>query len=207
MSRTDDSSIIEMLGRARAGDKQELGRLFESCRSYLNVMARAQMESWMQAKVDASDIVQETMLEAHRDFARFQGQSVGEWLAWLRGILTNNAADVVRKYRGTEKRQTRREVSLQPQTDDSSLGALDPADSIETPSVQLMRQERELRVADAIVNLSPDHQQVIILRNLQRLPFDEVAKSMGRSRPAVQMLWMRAIRKLQEALAGDASEF
>jgi RNA polymerase sigma-70 factor (ECF subfamily) len=203
MAMAGDSSILKMLGRARAGDREELGRLFEACRSYLNVMARAQVESWMQAKVDASDIVQETMLEAHRDFARFQGESVGEWLAWLRGILANNAADVVRKYRGSAKRQTRREVSLQPQSDDSSFGALDPADSIETPSVQLMRQERELRVADAIVKLSPDHQQVIILRNLQRLPFDEVARRMGRSRPAAQMLWMRAIRKLQEALSGD----
>jgi RNA polymerase sigma-70 factor (ECF subfamily) len=66
-----------------------------------------------------------------------------------------------------------------------------------------MRQERELRVADAMVNLAPDYQEVIILRNLQRLPFDEVAKRMSRSRPAVQMLWMRAIRKLQEMLTGD----
>ncbi len=203
MNSANDSSIVEMLGRARAGDRQQLDRLFHACRSYLNVIARSQMESWMQAKVDASDIVQETLLEAHRDFARFQGTSAGEWLAWLRGILANNAADVIRKYRGTEKRQTRREVALQPPAGDSSGFAFDPADSIDTPSVQLMRQERELRVADAILNLSPDHQQVIILRNMQRLSFEDVAERMGRTRPAVQMLWMRAIRKLQEALGGD----
>ena len=204
MSRAADSSIVEMLTRARAGDQQELGRLFASCRSYLGIVARAQMESWMRAKVDASDIVQDTLLEAHRDFARFHGTTAAEWLAWLRGILANNAADVVRKYRGTEKRQTRREVSLRTPADGSSVrGVPELADSIETPSIQLMRQERELRVADAMVNLSPDYQEVIILRNLQRLPFDEVAKRMGRSRPAVQMLWMRAIRKLQETLTCD----
>ena len=158
----------------------------------------------MLAKVDASDIVQDTLMEAHRDFARFHGTMAAEWLAWLRGILANNAADIVRKYRGTEKRQTRREVSLRTPADDSSVrGVPELADSIETPSIQLMRQERELRVADAMVGLSPDYQEVIILRNLQRLPFDEVAKRMGRSRPAVQMLWMRAIRKLQETLSGD----
>ncbi len=191
-----------MLSRARAGDQQELGRLFEACRSYLSVMARAQMENWMQAKVDASDIVQDTLLEAHRDFSRFQGATAAEWLAWLRGILTNNAADVVRKFRGTEKRQTRREVSIRSRGDDSSTGGvLELADSIETPSVQIMRKERELQVADAILQLDADYQRVIILRNLQRLPFDQVAEQMGRSRPAVQMLWMRAIRKLQEALA------
>ena len=204
MPTAQDSSIVDMLARARAGDQKELGRLFEACRSYLGIMARAQMESWMQAKVDASDIVQETLLEAHRDFARFQGKTAPEWLAWLRGILSNNAADVVRKYRGTEKRQTRREVSLKTPSDESDVrGVPDLADSIETPSLQLMRQERELQLADAIVHLAPDYQEVIILRNLQRLPFDEVAKQMGRSRPAVQMLWMRAIRKLQETIAAD----
>lgn len=200
----NSSSIVRMLARARAGDERELGRLFEACRSYLGLMARAQMESWMQAKVDASDIVQETLLEAHRDFARFQGGTSAEWLAWLRGILANNAADVIRKYRGTEKRQTRREVPLKPATDASSqIGVPELADSIETPSVQIMRKERELQLADAIARLAPDHQEVIVLRNLQRLPFDEVAQRMGRSRPAVQMLWMRAIRRLQEDMARD----
>ena len=205
MASEDRSSIVQMLARARAGDQQELGRLFEACRSYLGVIAQAQMESWMRAKVDASDIVQETLLEAHRDFARFQGGTSAEWLAWLRGILSNNAADLVRKYRGTEKRQTRREVPLKSPADESAVrGVAELADSIETPSVQLMRQERELRLADAIVQLAPDYQQVIVLRNLQRLPFDAVAERMGRSRPAVQMLWLRAIRRLQEVMAGDA---
>jgi RNA polymerase sigma-70 factor (ECF subfamily) len=163
------------------------------------------MENWMHAKVDASDIVQETMLEAHRDFARFQGGTPAEWLAWLRGILSNNTADLVRKYRGTEKRQTRRELPLNAQTDESAIrGVAELADSVETPSVQLMRQERELQLADAIVQLAPDYQEVIVLRNLQRLPFDRVAELMGRSRPAVQMLWLRAIRKLQEQLTNNA---
>jgi len=56
-------------------------------------------------------------------------------------------------------------------------------------------------VADALARLSPDHREVIMLRNLQRLPFQDVAERMGRSRPATQMLWMRAIQKLQEILA------
>jgi RNA polymerase sigma-70 factor (ECF subfamily) len=200
-----ESNIVRMLTQARAGDQRELGRLFESCRSYLGIIARTQMESWMQAKVDASDIVQETLLEAHRDFDRFQGNTAAEWLAWLRGILANNAADVVRKYRGTEKRQTRREIPLKMPADESAVrGVAELADSVETPSVQLVRQEREIQLADAILQLAPDYQEVIVLRNLQRLAFDEIAQRMGRSRPAVQMLWMRAIRKLQEMLASDA---
>ena len=55
----------------------------------------------------------------------------------------------------------------------------------------------------ALAELSPDYQEVILLRNLERLPFDEVAQRMGRSRPAVQMLWMRAIRKLREMMGEE----
>jgi RNA polymerase sigma-70 factor (ECF subfamily) len=63
-----------------------------------------------------------------------------------------------------------------------------------------MQKERQLQVADAVARLPEDYQEVVILRNIQQLSFDEVAELMGRTRPAVQMLWMRAIKKLQEVL-------
>lgn len=66
-----------------------------------------------------------------------------------------------------------------------------------------MKLDSELRVAAALAQLPPDYQEVILLRNLQRLSFNEVADRMGRSRPAVQMLWMRAIKKLQEEMGND----
>ncbi len=84
----------------------------------------------------------------------------------------------------------------------SNAGGFEPAAPGETPSEVLVRHEVELQLADAIAGLSDDYQEVIVLRNLERLPFDEVARRMGRSRPAVQMLWMRAIRALRaEGLA------
>jgi RNA polymerase sigma-70 factor (ECF subfamily) len=87
----------------------------------------------------------------------------------------------------------------------SSAGSPEPAAGGESPSAAAVRNEDELQLAAAVGQLSPDHQEVILLRNLQRLPFDEVARRMNRSRPAAQMLWMRAIQKLQEAM-GPASE-
>ena len=63
-----------------------------------------------------------------------------------------------------------------------------------------MRLDTELRVTAALAELSPDYQEVVMLRNLQRLSFNEVAERMSRTRPAVQMLWMRAIRKLQQTM-------
>src|SRR5262245_33864843 len=201
MDPTESLCVADLLERARHNEAGELDRLFALCRNYLGVVARAQVESWLQAKVDASDLIQQTLLEAYRDFAHFRGTTEAEWLAWLRRILAHNAANFVRQYRGTEKRQARREVALAGPGDGSAArGLADPADSGESPSQQLLRKERELLVADALARLSPDHREVIMLRNLQRLPFQEVAQRMGRSRPATQMLWMRAIQKLQEAL-------
>ena len=78
------SGLIE---GARQGDAECRERLFALCRSYLGFVARSQIETWLRRKVDASDLVQETMLEAFRDFDHFDGHSEQEWLAWLRKIL------------------------------------------------------------------------------------------------------------------------
>ena len=195
---TPGDSISDLLARCRDRDAGELDRLFGACRNYLALVARSQVEGRLRAKVDASDLVQQTLLEAYRDFGQFRGRTEAEWLAWLRRILARNAAEFVRCYRGTQKRQVGLEVAP---AADPSAGLFQPADPGESPSQQLLRKERELQVADALMTLPEDHREVICLRNLQRLPFDEVARRMGRSRPAVQMLWMRALRSLQSALA------
>lgn len=193
-----NSRLIELLNRARAGDAPARDELFDKCRPYVNVVARAHVESWLRSKVDASDLVQQTLLEAHRGFQQFQGTTEAEWLAWLRQILSHNAIDFIRHFRGTEKRQVRREISMRVAAGNGSDEFFhEPPARQETPSELIMRQERELHLAEAISQLPPDYQEVIMLRNLQRLPFDEVARRMDRSRPAAQMLWMRAIRALQ----------
>ncbi len=202
MSEPSDSrSFADLLARARAGDAAARDQLFATCRNYLSIIARAEVGSWLQAKVDASDLVQQTMLDAHRGLANFRGQTDGEWLAWLRQILSHNAADFVRHYGEAAKRKAGREISLVPNDSQaSSASPLDPAAPGETPSEMLVRHEVELQLADAIAALPEDYQEVVVLRNIERLAFDEVARRMGRSRPAVQMLWMRAIRALQGAV-------
>jgi RNA polymerase sigma-70 factor (ECF subfamily) len=203
-SDSSNSSVVDLLNRARGGDADARDRLFMKCRAYVNVVARAQVESWLRTKVDASDLVQQTLLEAHRGLPNFQGQTEGEWLAWLRRILSHNTADFVRQYGGTGKRAVRREVRLNRPAGDDSAAGFDPSDPGPTPSQIVQQRERELQVAEAVTTLPEDYQEVIQLRNLQRLPFDEVARRMGRSRPAVQMLWMRALRRLQEVLEQES---
>lgn len=202
MRSEDPAALDELLRLARQGDDAGRERLFAACLDYLGGMARVQVESWLRAKVDASDLVQQTLFEAHRDFARFQGETGGELLAWLRRILTHNALDLVRQYHGTAKRQARREVGLRGAGDESAFGrgAPEPAAPGPSPSEEVILRDDQLRVATALAELSEDHRDVIVLRNLERLPFEDVARLMNRSRPATQMLWMRAMKKLQEVL-------
>lgn len=203
MGDNPSARYSRLIEGARQGDAECRDRLFELCRSYLGFVARSQIETWLRRKVDASDLVQETMLEAFRDFQRFDGHSEQEWLAWLRKILAHNAADFVRRYRGTAKRAAGREVPFRDPADSRLQGAPEPAAQQPTPSQEFLQLDTELRVTAALSQLPPDYQEVIVLRNLQRLSFNEVAERMDRSRAAVQMLWMRAIRKLQEVMEED----
>lgn len=203
MSSDNSQGVGDLLARARSGDPLALDRLFQSCRSYLGVLARAQVEGRLRAKVDASDIVQQTLLEAYQGFKHFSGATEAEWLVWLKRILAHNAADAARRYHGTDKRQAGREVSLDRLVPTSSASVNLPA-PVDSPSQFLMGKERELQVADALSRLPDEYREVIFLRNVQRLPFDELARRLGKSRPATQMLWMRALKKLQ-ALVHDES--
>ena len=204
MGEAGKPKVADLIRHAQEGDAESRDRLFALCRSYPGFAARAQVQSWLQVKVDASDLVQQTMLEAHRDFARFEGGSEQQLLAWLRKILLHNVADFVRHYGGTAKRQIHREVPFRASGESGSRrGAPEPASPGATPSQEFLRRDDELRLVAALEKLAPDYQEVILLRNLQRLPFNDVAEQMGRSRPAVQMLWKRAIDKLREVMKDE----
>lgn len=207
MSEPSSTSLREVLQLARRGDAAARERLFTGCRSYVALLARANVGKWMQAKCDASDLVQQTLLDAHRDFDKFGGQTEGEWLAWLRQILAHNAGDAVRHFGTAEKRAAKREVSLGGVGRDDSAGfAWEPPAPGDSPSQVAVSHESELLLAEAIEKLPADYRDVIVLRNLQRLPFDEVASRLHRSRPAAQMLWARAVQKLRELLPESSQQ-
>src|SRR5919204_7061261 len=102
----------ELLRRARAGSASALGDLLELYRNYLKLLARLQIDRRLQGKADPSDLVQETFLEAARDFGQFRGTTEKELMAWLRQILVTNFANLVRRYRGTQRRDVALERDL-----------------------------------------------------------------------------------------------
>jgi RNA polymerase sigma-70 factor (ECF subfamily) len=190
-----------LLQQARAGDVATLGRLLEMYRRYLSLLARVQIGQRLQGKVDAEDLVQETFLDAHRNFPRFQGSSEGELIRWLRQILAAKLADLLRRYLGTHARDVRLEREIEGAFDQSSVlldrGLLSPLSS---PSQQASKREQAVLLADALGELPADYREVIVLRHLEALTFPEVAKRMERTLDSVEKLWMRALVQLRQLL-------
>lgn len=189
--------IERLLPVVRTGSSDALGAVLEAYRGYLLAIASDKLDPALLAKGGASDIVQETFLEAHRDFVRFHGQTGTELRAWLVQLLLNNLANFSRQYKATRKRQVAREVELpgNPSSADGGMG-----DGSTTPSVALMAQERAAEVDRILARLPADYQQVITLRNQEDRPFAEIAALMDRSENAVRRLWLRAVERIRQEL-------
>jgi RNA polymerase sigma-70 factor (ECF subfamily) len=195
------TEIYPLLTAFRAGDPMAGDALFRRYEPWLKLMARLQLESRFRAKFDPSDVVQQAMLEAVRAFPQFRGQTEGEFTAWLRQILTHALAHEIRRYAGTAKRDVAREVPLEQELTQTSqqLGNLLAATGT-SPSQEVVKQEQSVRLAEVLERLPEEFREVIILRNLEGLPHDEVARRMERSPGAVRMLWVRALARLREEL-------
>src|SRR3954462_3081152 len=193
---------------ARQGSNSCLGQLLALYSNYLKLLVAAQLDGRLRARVSPSDIVQESFFEAHRDFRDFRGKSIGEFVVWLRRIVVNNILRVVEQHVLAEKRDVRREVSLEEigrrlEQSTVRLEAL-LADQGESPSGHAVRREDEVLVANVLAQLPPDYREVIVLRHIEGLSFEEVAARMDRSAGAVRMLWLRALKKMREALKSES---
>ena len=105
-------AVQRTLAAARGGDDEAFGRLFEIFRRHLLVLAQRELPQGLRGKLGPSDVVQETAVDARRDFTGFRGGTAEECYAWLRAILRNNVIDAVRRYETSQKRQVMREISL-----------------------------------------------------------------------------------------------
>ncbi len=195
-----ESVAESLLQQACSGDDAARGRLLELYRNYLRLMARTLINQPLRVRLDASDLVQETFLKAHREFSGFLGSTEPELVAWLRQILVRSLADQVRQHRA-KRRDYRREEPMEVLLDRSSLAIqAQLAAPVSSPSAHSSRREQAVLLADALDKMPADYREVFLLRNLERIPFDEIAKRMNRSSGAVRMLWARAIKKLSQFL-------
>lgn len=195
--------VERFLELARGGSGTALGDLLQLYTGYLKLQARVQVGQRLQGKADPSDLVQETFLEATRNFGLFRGTTEAEFFAWLREILAARLAMLARRFLGTKARDVRLERRLALQVNSSSRvlerGLVAP-DS--TPSRLAARREQAVVLTAALDRLPEHYREVIVLRHLDGLPFAEVARRMGRSQDSVQKLWLRALTSLRRDLGG-----
>jgi RNA polymerase sigma-70 factor, ECF subfamily len=182
---------------------EETGGTLERFREYLHLLARLQLDSRLQAKLDASDLVQQTLLKAHQAQGQFRGRSTAEQAAWLRQILANTMANAVRDL-ARAKRDIALERSLEASLNDSSsrLEAWLAADQ-SSPSQQAERNEEMLRLAEALARLPEAMREALLLRHCQGLGLTEISQQLGRSRAAVASLLRRGLKQLREHLQGQ----
>lgn len=169
-------------------------------RPYLQFLARLQLDPKLRMKLDESDVVQQTMLHAHKARSQFRGNTAEEFAAWLRKILARNIAHAARDY-SRKKRDAARERSVQDALAESSLRLENWLVSDQsTPSEQAVRNERVLRLAEGIESLSEVERDVVILHYWQGCTLAEVGEQIGRTSGAVAGLMHRAVKKLGRAL-------
>ncbi len=176
-------------------------RPLEEYRDYLRFLARLQIDPRLQAKLDPSDVVQETLLNAHEKRATFRGTTEAEMAAWLRAILANNLAQTLRRF-GRQRRDADLEVSLSAGVEQSSarLEQWLAADQ-SSPSQQAERNEQLMALARALEQLPKDQRTALEQRHLLGRSVAEICREMGRSEAAVAGLLRRGLKSLRGSLS------
>jgi RNA polymerase sigma-70 factor (ECF subfamily) len=176
------------------------GRDLERHRDYLRLLARAGLDPRLQAKLDPSDVVQQTLLEAHKDRAAFRGDSPEQLRAWLRQVLARNLANALRDFR-RDKRDLAREQALL-EASSARVEAWLIAEG-SSPSAGPQRQEEAARLAAALEALPEAQREVVALRHLHGWSLHDIARHVGKSTTAVAGLIHRGLKGLRGQMEGE----
>lgn len=195
-------SISLLIPQSRMGEKRAREELFAELKGYLDVIADQNLDMGARQKVGVSDIVQCSFIRVIENFEDFRGETSGELKAWINRIVKNEINRVYRTY-STEKRNTSREVSISPKTDDSMAAGFVPVDTEVTPASGSLKSEQRQRVHDILGQLKPDHAEVIRLRNIESLSYKEIGERMERSEKSASQLWYRAMVNFEKKLRDD----
>jgi RNA polymerase sigma-70 factor, ECF subfamily len=179
------------------GFSEALGQILQAYRPYLMEIARREMDQALRAKGGASDLVQETFLDATRHFSHFHGVSSSQLRAWLRCLLLHRLSKQRRRFCKTRKRKIDRECRLE-EVDTASLAA-GP-----TPSQVVSASEQRERFQRAIEALPDDYRLVLQLRYQEGLTFEAIGPRMGRTANAVRLLWLRVVERIKQSLRDEA---
>lgn len=191
-----DDFLPHLLRNARSGSVEALGKLFQACRGDLLAIAHHELRGQLRAKIDAADVVQETFIEATRDFADFRGVTGAQLLGWLRSILRHNLADISRHF-DYGCRALSHEVRLL----DPNLAALRKRafpGAGGTICEQIVAQEQRRALDAALQRLPPAYREVLQLHYGEHRCFAEIGNGLKRSAEAVRKMAHRAVARLRQ---------
>jgi RNA polymerase sigma-70 factor (ECF subfamily) len=202
-----DAEIEELITRAAHGDDSACQRLLVLHRDRLCRMVATHLDGRLAARVDASDIVQETLLEAARKLADYLQQRPIAFYPWLRRIAWEHLLKAQERHLTARRRSVAREHRLSLELSDASMLAL--ADRLvapgTSPSNRMLREELRDRVRTALAQLPEKDREVLVLRYVEQLSFSEIAEILAVNEGAVKMRHTRALVRLSPLLTGDAS--
>jgi RNA polymerase sigma-70 factor (ECF subfamily) len=199
----EQSATDELLARARAGEAEAVERLLTAQREPLRRMIGARLDPALAARVDASDVVQDVLIEAHGRLNDYLRNPVMPFHLWLRHIAKDHVIDAHRRHRQAQRRSLDREQPIAPAVlaDHSSFelaGQL--LDREPTPATAAVRHELQARLQVAITALEDDDREVILMRHAEQLSNQEVAAVLGLTEAAASMRYLRAVRRLRATL-------
>jgi RNA polymerase sigma-70 factor (ECF subfamily) len=188
-----------------ADDEYSNDATFECFRPALMLLARSQLGPRFRRVLDDSDIVQQTLLEAHSQNRALRGKTTTECFAWLRKILTNTILDAVRTYT-RQKRSVDRELNFEDAIRGSAMKAERwLTDRHSSPSQRAERNEQLQQLARALLLLPDAQREAIELFHLQGCSLKDVAQQLDRSGPAVAGLIHRGLKQLRELMPSEKS--
>lgn len=204
--------VSSLIAAAKVGDDAALGQLAELYRDYLLHIATAELGGDLRAKLGASDLVQEALVDFKTTISQIRGDSDADLRAYLRQVILNRAANAGRRFRQTGKRDIAQEIRLDAGVErDRHAGPCrrELADRAMTPRSSALANERDVQVRVALTRLPDDYRKVIELRDIEDRTWDEVGAALERSSDAARQLWYRAIdelRQVWERMDGDRSD-
>jgi RNA polymerase sigma-70 factor (ECF subfamily) len=199
---------LVLLDRVRQGDGDAVNGLLERHRETIKRMIDRRMDRGVQRRVDASDIVQDVMIEANRRLGDYLANPTMPFQLWLRHMARDRLIDAHRRHRVAATRSVDREVPLVvPDSADQSQADLGGqiTDRELTPAAAATWHELERRFAAAVDLLEEGDRQIVLLRHFEHLSTAEAAEALGLSKPAAGMRYLRAMRRLR-VLLDDGSE-
>jgi RNA polymerase sigma-70 factor (ECF subfamily) len=206
----DANTTQQLLDGVRGGDPGAVNALLERHRDALRRMIDVRMDKRLQQRVDASDIVQEVLVDANRRLAEYLRDAAMTFQLWLRHIARDRLIDAHRRHREAARRSLDREQPLvSPGWNERSTMELAAqlCDHNPTPAAAATMQELQARFAAAIEQLEDFDREIILMRHFEQLSNSEAAEALGLAPPAASMRYLRAIRRLRETLGitGDES--